>query len=459
MFLTPEIANFTLDCQLVKKLKIARVVIDKSTLLAVNSRPMNSDFETAFPEIFRRYRESVGLTRSGLAAVLGLDSSYIHRLEKGNRRPSRRTIIAMAEALRLPEEILNRWLIAAGHGPILFANRDDVTPVVHSGRSRRQEVTSNSSRANAARGTSLETLGLDHSTLNRLVNAIGLAPAAERKNLSSFLYKTVRLVTERLENPIRTAVIPAAGGSHRLVANHVMQRLLIKAIGEAAECGIHQVILVLAPEMEELFYLPLKESFGVVGASMVDLKCSIQRQPTGLGDAILRAEDSIGNQPFAVLLPDDVLNTRAGRNANVSELRLMMDALVKMPASHIVAVTEVSKRKMPNYGIAEIGAGSPLNNTLPIIRLIEKPNPSHSILSSSKALSVVGRYLLSPSIFPALRELSKRKHEPLELTAALERVRAKGDQIRAFPLRSIRQDFGEVLEQTNDLMEVNSASL
>jgi UTP-glucose-1-phosphate uridylyltransferase len=69
---------------------------------------------------------------------------------------------------------------------------------------------------------------------------------------------TFRRLIERLGAPVRTAVIPAAGGQHRLLAQHVMQGLLLRSIREAAEAGIRHVILVLAPGTGEALYSPLK---------------------------------------------------------------------------------------------------------------------------------------------------------------------------------------------------------
>jgi len=409
---------------------------------------MEKKLENAFAEILRRYRETADLSRTGLASLVGLDGSYIHRLEMGNRRPSRDTVIAMAEALDLDASDTNRWLAAAGHGALPIS--DEVGSIRHE---RGLNVNKDpSTRANAVRwGTKLEAIGLEEATLRRLIQAIEVAPAKERRRISTLVSTTLRLLTEGLEAPVHMAVIPAAGGSHRPLAD-VMQRLIVRAIGEAIECGIHQIVLVLAPEMEQSFYTPLCESLDLTGVGMVDLRCVIQPLPDGLGSAILKAEEHVGEQPFAVLLPDDVLNTRENRLAKIRQLQMMVDALGKLKGANLLAVTPVSKRKMRQYGIVQLADGLTAG-TYPVLQLIEKPETTDSIVNLPNTVGIVGRYILQPEIFGALRTVQKLGGRRLELTAALEYLRKSKREIRAVPLKGARKDLGEILGQATDLID------
>src|SRR5262249_42134001 len=143
---------------------------------------------------------------------------------------------------------------------------------------------------------------------------------------------------EAMEAPVHKAVIPAAGGLHQIIAPHVMQSLLLQSIGEATESGITDIILVLAPWMIESLYTPLKDALDLAVAPSIKLQCAQQSSPDGLGDAILQAEEFVGEDPFAVLLPDDVVRERIGRAAYPRELRRMMDTFSQQECAHLVTV-------------------------------------------------------------------------------------------------------------------------
>src|SRR5207237_451511 len=120
-------------------------------------------------------------------------------------------------------------------------------------------------------------------------------------------------VTVALESPIRRAIIPAAGGQHRVLATHVMQNLLLAVIGEAAAVGIDRVVLILPPGTTDSLYGPLEEALGLAIIPAITLEAREQPAPDGLGDAVLQAETFVNREPFALLLPDDVVDERTGR--------------------------------------------------------------------------------------------------------------------------------------------------
>jgi dTDP-glucose pyrophosphorylase len=228
-------------------------------------------------------------------------------------------------------------------------------------------------------------------------------------------------LADMLAAPVRTAVIPAASGN-LMVARHVIQRLLLRAIGEAAGAGISRVVLVIAPGTEQFFYTPLKEAFEFSIAPRLRLEYSVQPQPEGLGDAVLHAEESIGKDSFAVLLPDELLHQGAKRPDRSGELRSMMSAFDKLPGGNLIAVKSIPKSKMQRSGIARLGEEC-ASRIFRVDELAEKPSSGSLISQSANAFGIVGRYLLRPDIFHALRELKLRGDRPLQLTAALDLIR------------------------------------
>jgi UTP--glucose-1-phosphate uridylyltransferase len=294
--------------------------------------------------------------------------------------------------------------------------------------------------------------------IGRLLRAMETAERREQQEVAKVISRTISRVAEVLEAPVHIAVIPAAGGQHRVVATHVMQRLLLGAISEAAESGITNIILVLPPGMKDSLYEPLKDAIALAIAPAINLESVEQAKAEGLGDAILQAEQFVGERPFAVLLPDDVVQERIGRTAYARELRRMMEASSQLDGTYLVTVAPVPKTKMSHCGVAKLGAKEILPDIHPILQLVEKPDPSHSIFRSARTYGIVGRYLLRPDIFDALRALKRKEPRSLQLTTALEQLCQAGQSIYAFDLKATRQDIGEVLDQASDLIGASSES-
>jgi UTP--glucose-1-phosphate uridylyltransferase len=421
---------------------------------------MKAEGENQFGQLLRQAREIAGLSRDRLAQRVELDASYIYRIEIGDRRPSREAALVLAEALGVDGEDLNKWLMAAGYAPmpLLTAVRGAVR--TRGGRRRPSAESTHSFGWDAARWAEwLEAMGLQEVMIRRLLKGMETAGLTERQQIARMVSNTFSRVAEILEAPVHTAVIPAAGGHHRLVAPHVMQHLLLQALAEATESGISEVILVLAPGMIDSLYTPLKEALELAVAPSIKLQFAEQARPEGLGDAILQAEELVGKEPFAVLLPDDVVQERIGRTAYPRELRRMMEAFSQLDGAYLVAVAPVPKSKLPQYGVAKVGSKEVIPNILPIIQLIEKPIPSHPIFHSTRTFGIVGRYLLRPDIFRPLRELREKGIRPVQLTVALEHLRQTGQSIYAFGLKAARQDIGEVLGQASELIGASSESL
>jgi UTP--glucose-1-phosphate uridylyltransferase len=403
-------------------------------------------------ELLLTAREAVGFRRSELARHVGLDPSYIYRLEVGDRRPSRESILAIAEVVKAESEATNKWLTAAGYAPLPLLAMVRAAGEIPLERSHRGKLPADREAARWANW--LEAMGLQELTVKRLLQAIETVGLVQQQRVVKTISATISCVTEMLEAPIGTAVIPAAGGQHQLVAPHVMQRLLLGAIAEAADSGVSKVVLILAPGMVDSIYSPLKTALDLAVVPHVELLYCEQALPQGLGDAVLQAEALVDGKPFAVLLPDDVIRQRVGRSTLPSEFRRMVEFFRRLGDVSLIAVTSLPKAKMSNYGIAKVGAKAVISNVRPITQLVEKPDHAHPILRSPRAFGIVGRYLMQPDIFLSLRKQKEEALPRLQLTDALERLRREGGRLHAVEMKAQRQDIGEMLGRASELIGV-----
>ncbi len=416
-----------------------------------------ADLGSEFGRLVRLAREAAGLSRADLAAQVGLDPSHLYRIESGGRRPSRESALALAEALQIGDDETNRWLVAAGYSPLPLLSLVRGSVRVRGGRIQPRAAGSTSPVWNAGQWAAwLDAMGLHPEAFQSLMKAIQSASLPARQAALEAVRTSLAQITEALTVPVQSAVIPVAGGHHRLLATHIMQRLLLRAIREAVEAGITDIVLILAPGAADLLYEPLKAALEIAVVPSIQLRYVEQARPMGLGDAILQAESLVGMSPFAVLLPDDVVLKRAGRLTSAQTLSLMMDAfsqLSLLSGGFLIAVSQVPKHKMPSCGIVELGSDQCLPNVRSIKRLAEKPALSDPICRKQNVQGIVGRYLLHPSVFSALRESSGAESRSLELTDALERLRQEGQPIYAIETAAPRQDVGAVLEQAVELFE------
>jgi UTP--glucose-1-phosphate uridylyltransferase len=375
-------------------------------------------------------------------------------VETGGRRPSREATLALAEALGVQGEAMNAWLEAAGYAPLPLLPR-----VRGAIRTRGAVRTRGRSPGPAAEVSPvwdtarwaqwLEAMGLQDTTVAHLLRALETAGAQQRQAVTQAVAATFTRLIEQVEAPLRTAVIPAAGGQHRLFAPHVMQRLLLRAMREAVESGLSRIVLVLPPGMEESLYMPLKAACELAVVPPLTVRYGVQASPAGLGDAVLQAQAEIGEEPFAVLLPDDIVRQRIGRAVYTWELRRMLETFRHLDRGHLVSVTRVPKMKMSHCGVVRVAAREVLPSVHSTLQLIEKPPPTHPICRATRTFGIVGRYLLQPSIFGALRTLRDQGQSPVHLTAALDHLRQAGEGVYAFALEGKREDLGAVFVEAH----------
>ncbi|MEH6611188.1 MAG: UTP--glucose-1-phosphate uridylyltransferase GalU [Halioglobus sp.] len=168
-----------------------------------------------------------------------------------------------------------------------------------------------------------------------------------------------------------------------------------------------------------------------------------QREMKGLGHAILTGESLIGNEPFGVLLSDDLcLNEGPG-------VLSQMEALYRQFRCSIVAIQEVPMDEVHKYGVI---AGEKLkDNIYQVNEMVEKPDAD----AAPSNLAIIGRYILTPDIFDILRETEPGANGEIQLTDALQ-TQARNGCVMAYKFKGRRFDCGSVpgfVEATNFVYE------
>jgi UTP--glucose-1-phosphate uridylyltransferase len=254
--------------------------------------------------------------------------------------------------------------------------------------------------------------------------------------------------------PIRKAVFPVAGlGTRLLPATKsipkemltIVDRPLIQyAVDEAREAGIEQMIFVTSrgkSALEDYFDVgfELEATLRGAGKSLDALKPSRsdfgeivavrQQQPLGLGHAVWCARHIVGDEPFAVLLPDDLMVGKPGA------LKQMVDAYATR-GGNLVCTEEVAADRTASYGI--IGPGSSEGALTEVRGLVEKPQPA----KAPSRLGVIGRYILQPEVMQILGKGEKGAGGEIQLTDAMAKL--IGDQpFHALKVDAVRHDCGD----------------
>lgn len=264
--------------------------------------------------------------------------------------------------------------------------------------------------------------------------------------------------------PVRTAVITAAGVGTRFlpISKSVPKEMLPLvdrpvlqyAVEQAAEAGIERVVLVtsrgktamedyfdVAPELERTLRergnakLEVVESVG----RMTRIIAVRQPEPLGLGHAVLMAKEAVGNEPFIVYLPDEILL------GEPSVTRQMLDAYERR--GNAIGVVEVPWDDVSRYGVVE---GEPLSDReTRLTRSVEKP-PRDEAPSN---LAIVGPYVFSPAIFDCLEEITAGAIGELQLTDAIALL-AQREHVHAYRFEGERFDAGTPLGLMQTAVEI-----
>ena len=166
-----------------------------------------------------------------------------------------------------------------------------------------------------------------------------------------------------------------------------------------------------------------------------------QQQMLGLGNAILTAEPLIGNEPFAVILADDLCD--CDENGVTSQLI----EIYKKHQCSVIAIEEISTHQTNKYGIIAGNLLDNSNNTYQVTDMVEKPDEKRA----PSNIAIIGRYILTPDIFNILKNIKPDKNGEVQITDALL-VQAKQGKVIAYKFKGKRFDCGSVkgyLEATN----------
>lgn len=258
---------------------------------------------------------------------------------------------------------------------------------------------------------------------------------------------------------IRKAVIPAAGlGTRVLPASKAIPKEMLPLadrptiqyiVEEAVDSGIEQITLVTSrykraiedhfdslPELEEI--LQSKGRHEQVEQlrrieRLAHFNFVRQQRPLGLGHAVLMARESIGNEPFGVLLGDDLVVSEARPC-----LRQLIDVYERKGGGCVLAVMRVPRDQIARYGVVRL-AGEPEEPGLHrVLDLVEKPAAEEA----PSDLAVIGRYVLPPAIFKALDETPPGVGGEIQLTDAI-RLLGRSEPIWAYEFEGIRYDTGD----------------
>ena len=263
---------------------------------------------------------------------------------------------------------------------------------------------------------------------------------------------------------IRTAVIPAAGlGTRFLPATKAQPKEMLPIVDkpciqyiieEAIDSGIEDILIITgrnkraiedhfdrAVELE--LTLKAQGKYDLLGLvqelSRVTIHYVRQKEPKGLGHAVLCAKHFVGDEPFAVLLGDDIMD------AEVPVLKQLMDVYEDCEGS-VLGVQEVPKDRVSSYGVVK-----PVAVTERLWRaddLVEKP----SVEEAPSRLAVLGRYIISPEIFGILEKTEPGRGGEIQLTDALKKL-SEREPVYAYEFEGRRYDVGDkqgYLEATVD---------
>ncbi len=258
-----------------------------------------------------------------------------------------------------------------------------------------------------------------------------------------------------MQTKIKKAILPAAGlGTRFLPATKVSPKemlpivdkpLIQYAVEEAVSCGIDEFIIITgknkraiedhfdtAYRLEEKLRVLGKEKLleGINELNNISIAYIRQRAPLGLGHAILCAKPFVKDEPFVVLLSDDLIDPE------YPLLKEMIEVYEKTDCP-VVALEEVPKSETSKYGIID---GTLKGNAYKITDLVEKPG----LGEAPSNLAIIGRYILTPSIFEILEKLKPGAGGEIQLTDALRGLLNR-QSLYGYPIKGKRHDAGDKL--------------
>jgi UTP--glucose-1-phosphate uridylyltransferase len=244
-----------------------------------------------------------------------------------------------------------------------------------------------------------------------------------------------------------TRFLPATKASPKEMLPLVDKPLIQYVIEEAVASGIEEVVLVTGRgkrAIEDHFDVAfeLEEDLKAKGkhkllsevqriANMVTFCYIRQKKALGLGHAVLTSKRVVGDDPFAVLLGDDIIDS------DVPALKQMMAVYERYPST-ILAIQKIPKSQTRHYGIID---AKKIEDGIYLVKdLVEKPSPDEA----PSNLAIIGRYILTPEIFGELERTRPGKGGEIQLTDGL-RLLMERQPIYAYEIKGVRHDAGDKL--------------
>jgi UTP--glucose-1-phosphate uridylyltransferase len=244
-----------------------------------------------------------------------------------------------------------------------------------------------------------------------------------------------------------TRLLPATKAQPKEALPLVDKPIIQYTVEEAAASGLTQVIIVTASgkrAVEDHFdrSLELEQALREKGdlerleeirriSDLADIVYVRQKEQLGVGHAVLTVRDIVGQEPFVLFFPDDVIIS------DVPVARQMLDVFEEYGAS-VLAVERVPAAEIESYGVVE---PEPVRDRVVRVRgLVEKPTPQEA----PSDLGIVGRYVLTPEIFPALAATKPGKGQEIQLTDALALLLTE-QPVYAYLFEGCRYDTGRPL--------------
>jgi UTP--glucose-1-phosphate uridylyltransferase len=259
---------------------------------------------------------------------------------------------------------------------------------------------------------------------------------------------------------VRKAVFPAAGlGTRFLPATKAVPKEMLPLVDkpiiqygveEALAAGCDQIIVItgrgksaiedhfdisyeLENELEERGKAELLDQVRKI-SDMINVAYVRQKKAMGLGHAVLMARELVGDEPFGVILPDDIID------AKVPCLKQMID-VYNETGSSILATQEVEGKAISAYGVLDAQpVGTHDGRLYEVKNLVEKPKPE----DAPSKLAIIGRYILTPAIFEMLEATEPGKGGELQLTDGIKQL-LKHEKVYGYTFEGTRHDTGDKL--------------
>lgn len=258
---------------------------------------------------------------------------------------------------------------------------------------------------------------------------------------------------------VRKAVIPAAGfGTRMLPASKSVPKEMLPIydkptlhhiVKEVVDSGITDILIIISKDkgsIEDYFDVNFELEYELNKKSseisreihelskMANIYTIRQKKKNGLGDAIKYAESFVGDEPFAILLGDDIIYNTSDELPCIKQ----MADIYEREESPVLGVQEVSWDDVDKYGI--VNGVKTSDRITEVESLVEKPSREEATTN----LAILGRYIVTPDIFPILHETKPGKNNEIQLTDALNKLAEKRKMI-AYDFIGKRYDVGNKL--------------